>query len=162
MKVNDKYTENAPRPCRLVERLAGRAAGAGAIPETGPIECPCHRAFRRSGILRFARLELGLGGEDIVRYEEILEHVRWPRPPTCQVERARAAELRELLAFMSETHALHRVPAPERERLIHEAKLELFTVWAREDGQPAGGGSAVLHPGPAAREPPGPRQARRH
>jgi hypothetical protein len=71
-----------------------------------------------------------------VRYEEILEYVRWPRPPFCQLERARAEERRELLAFTSETLALGRVPASERERLIHEAKLELFAVWAREDGQP--------------------------
>ena len=42
--------------------LAGRAlTGTRARPETGPIECPCHRAFRQSYDLRFARLEFGLG-----------------------------------------------------------------------------------------------------
>jgi hypothetical protein len=133
MKVNHKYTARVSRPCRLVERLAGRAAKVGAIPETGPIECPCHRAFRQSGYLRFARLELGLGREDSVRCGEILAHVRWSRPSTCQVERARAEELRELIAFKSESLALDRVPAGEREGLIHEAKQELFTVWVRED-----------------------------
>lgn len=132
MKVNHKYTTEA-KPCRLIERLAGRAAKVGAIPETGPIECPCHRAFRQSRYLRFARLELGLGREDSVRYEEILAVVRWPRPRTCQIERARAEELRELIALKSEFLALHRVRPSEREGLIHEAKHELFTVWARED-----------------------------
>lgn len=133
MKVNHKYTTEESRPCRLVERLAGRAAKVGAIPETGPIECPCHRAFRQSRYLRFARLELGLGREESVRCEELLAHVRWPRPQTCQLERARAEELRELIAFKSESLALHRVRACERTELIHEAKQELFTVWARED-----------------------------
>ena len=156
MNVNDKSTSDGPTPCRLVERLAGRAAGVGAIPETGPIECPCHRAFRQSRYLRFARLELGLGREDSVRYEEILEQVRCPRPRSCRLERARAGELRELLAFESERQALDRVPARERGRLLHEAKVELFTVWAREDAQHGGsdGSSPIL---PEARAPTGAR-----
>jgi hypothetical protein len=73
-----------------------------------------------------------------VRFEEIIRQTRWPRPQTCELEQARADELRELLAFESEWQALHRVPARERERLIHEAKMELFTVWDREDTQPEG------------------------
>jgi hypothetical protein len=41
--------------------FAGRAAGVGAIPETGPIECLCHRAFRQSHPLRLVRLGTPLG-----------------------------------------------------------------------------------------------------
>jgi hypothetical protein len=145
MDVNLKCTADAPKPCRLVERLAGRAAGVGAIPETGPIECPCHRAFRQSHYLRFARLQLGLGREDGVRFEEILEQTRWPRPQGCQLERARTEELRELLAFRSEWHDFYRVPACERERLLHEVKVALFGLWAREDAQPR---HAKSHPQP--------------
>ena len=44
----------------------GQAAGVGARLETGLIECPCHRAFRQSHDLRFARLEPGLGREHSV------------------------------------------------------------------------------------------------
>src|SRR5215218_1676358 len=96
MDVNSKYI--------LSGRLAGRAAGVGAIPETGPIEYPCHRAFRQSRTLRFARLELGLGREDSVRY------------PVVPTEASRSeAQWRDLFSTIcgptAEIRSLHFAPA---------------------------------------------------
>jgi hypothetical protein len=128
-----RVTERASTACRLLDRLAPCSAEARPIAGTGPIECPCHRAYRQSRYLRLARLELGLGRAEGARFEAIVAQTRWPRPRTCQLEQAREAELRELLAFRSERRAAKGVPARECQRLSRDDKLELFEIWGRED-----------------------------
>jgi hypothetical protein len=47
--------------------VLGWTAGVGAILETGPLECPCHRGFRQSHDLRLARLDMCVKGDSGTR-----------------------------------------------------------------------------------------------